>query len=121
MAVDGGCQNFMVQGSHVLPNPFILHTYLHNLISIFCVHNLVSPCPVIKLMEGTRLLVHVINANANCPSVSLELFYLGQLHHGHAHIPQTFGRQVCAGDVLNERPEVDAGVLLGVSIGCCIS
>lgn len=110
----------MVHGRHVLPNTFILHTYLHDLVSICYVHNLVSPCPVIKLMEGTRLLVHVLNANANCPSVSLELLYLGQLHHGHAHIPQTFGRQVCAGDVFNERPEVDAGVLLGVSIGCYI-
>lgn len=98
----------MVQGSHVLPSPFILHTYLHNLISICYIHNLVSPYPVVKLMEGTRLLVHVLNANANCPSVSLELLYLGQLHHGHAHIPQTFGRQVGAGDVLDEGSEVDA-------------
>lgn len=70
--------------------------YLQNFISICYVHNLACPYTVVKpaisastlsLIRETHLLVHVINANANCPSVSLELLHLGQLHNGPAHVP----------------------------------
>lgn len=69
----------------------------------------------------THLLVHLLNANANCPPVCLELLHLGQLHHSPANVSQSFSRQVGAGDMLDKGPEVDTRVLLGVSIRCCIS
>lgn len=70
-------------------------TYLDNLKSICYVHNLVFLSTLVMLFESQRytissrrnLLVHVLNTNTNCPSVSLELLYLGQLHHGTAHVP----------------------------------
>ena len=49
----------------------------------------------------------------------LKLLHLGQLHDGASDVPQPLGRQVRAGDVLDEGPEVDAGVLLRVAVRRC--
>jgi hypothetical protein len=61
--------------------------------------------------------IHVLEANLDSPPVGLELLHLGELHDGAADVPQTLGRQVGAGDVLDEGGEVDARVLLGVAVG----
>lgn len=64
-------------------------------------------------------LVHPLQPNPNCPSVRLQLLNLCQLHNRPAHIPQTLGRQIGAGNVLDVRPQVHTRVLLGIAICCC--
>jgi hypothetical protein len=61
----------------------------------------------------------VLNTNLDSASVGLELFNLGELHYGRANIAQTLSCEVCTGDVLDVRAEVDTRVLLGVAVGCC--
>ena len=51
--------------------------------------------------------------------MSLEFLYLGELHDGPSDVAKPFGRQVGAGDVLDEGPEVDARVLLSVAVRRC--
>lgn len=50
--------------------------------------------------------------------MSLQLLHLRQLHHRPAHILQALHGEIRAGDVLGERSEVDARVLLRIAIGC---
>jgi len=50
--------------------------------------------------------------------MSLQFLHLSQLHDRTAYIPETLRRQVRACDVLGERAEVDAGVLLCVAVRC---
>lgn len=72
--------------------------------------------------ESTRYLpIHMFDTDANSPPVSFKLLHLGQLHDRFTHIPQAFGGQVRAGDVLDERAQVDTRVLLGVAVRCCTS
>ena len=61
----------------------------------------------------------MLKPNAHRPSVSLELLDLRQLHDRTAHVLQSFLGQVRAGDVLRERREIHAGVLLRVAVGRC--
>lgn len=46
-----------------------------------------------------------------------ELLDLGELHDGASDVSQALGREVRARDVLDEGPEVDARVLLGIPVG----
>lgn len=48
-----------------------------------------------------------------------EFFDLRHLHDRGTHVAQTLLCKVRAGDVFGEGREVDAGVLFGVSVGCC--
>lgn len=64
-------------------------------------------------------LIHIIQPDTNRPAMSLQLLHLRQLHHRPAHIHQAFHGEIRAGDVLGERSEVDARVLLRIAIGCC--
>lgn len=48
------------------------------------------------------LLVQSREPDADRPPVCLELLHLGQLHDGPAHVPQTLGCQVGAGNVLDK-------------------
>lgn len=63
----------------------------------------------------------MVKTDADRPPVSLELLNLGQLHNSLANVLETLGSQVGAGDVLDERSEVDAGVLLGEAVGSYIA
>ena len=62
----------------------------------------------------------MLKTDADRPPVSLELLNLGQLHNSLADVLETLGGQVGAGDVLDERGEVDTGVLFGEAVGSCI-
>ena len=62
-------------------------------------------------------LAHVLKTDADRPPVSLKLLNLGQLHNSLANVLETLGGQVGAGDVLDERGEVDTRVLLGAAVG----
>jgi len=64
-------------------------------------------------------LIHILQPDTNRPPMSLQLLHLRQLHHRTAHILQALLGEISAGDVLCERREVDARVLLRVAIGCC--
>lgn len=64
--------------------------------------------------------VHVVDANAHSPPVSFQLLDLGELHDGLSHIPQPLRRQVRARDVLDERAQVDARVLLRIAVCSCL-
>lgn len=70
---------------------------------------------------NTLLTVQVRHADAHGPPVGLELLDLGELHDRLADVPQALGREIRAGDVLNEGRQVDAGVLLGVAVCSCDS
>lgn len=48
------------------------------------------------------LQTHVVESNAHGSSMSLELFNLGHLHDGAAHVLQTLLGEIGAGDVLGE-------------------
>lgn len=52
--------------------------------------------------------LHVVETDADCPSMSLELLDSCELHDGTANIPQSVGRQVGTRDVLDKRAQVDA-------------
>lgn len=58
----------------------------------------------------------MLDTDLDSPSVSLKLLNLGQLHDSRANVLESFGGKVGAGDVLLERAQVDAGVLLGKAI-----
>lgn len=64
------------------------------------------------------VLIHVLQPNTNRPTVRLELLDLGELHDGTADVAQALGAEVRASYVLGEGAEVDAGILLGVPVGC---
>jgi len=66
------------------------------------------------------ILAHPIKSNLDGASVGLEFFHLGQAHDCFAHVAQTLGREVAARDVFDVGAEVDAGVLFGVAVGCCL-
>lgn len=81
-------------------------------------------CPKIQFEFSTPfsplsslLSVQVVDSDLYRPPVSLELLDLGQLHDSAADIPQALGCQVRASDVLLERAQVNARVLLGKAIG----
>jgi hypothetical protein len=48
------------------------------------------------------LLIHVVYPDTYRPSVSLKLFDLGELHNSIAHVSQTLGCQIRAGDMLDK-------------------
>lgn len=50
--------------------------------------------------------------------MGLEFLDLGELLDGLANVPQTLGRQVGARNVLDKGAEVDARVLLCVTVRC---
>lgn len=62
--------------------------------------------------------IHVLDPNLNGSSVSLELFYLGQLHNSFANVSEALCREVGARDVFHEGAEVDTRILLGKAV-CC--
>lgn len=59
---------------------------------------------------------HVLQTNGHGASVSLKLLNLGELHDGLAHVLQSLGSQVTAGNVLDIRTQVHTGVLLCVAV-----
>lgn len=67
-------------------------------------------CSCFPSPKGTK-------SDLNCPSMRFELLDLGELHDGASDISQPLGREVRARDVLDEGPEIDTRVLLGIPIG----
>ena len=80
--------------------------------------NPVPPTPTPLLYYRSRRLQGA-EPDADGPPVRLKLLHLGQLHDRAPDVPQPLGRQVRAGDVLDEGPEVDARVLLSVAVRRC--
>lgn len=71
--------------------------------------------------RSNLILIHILNPNLNRPSMSLQFLHFSQLHDRTADISKTLRCQIRAGDVLGERAEVDAGVLLCVAVGCWVA
>lgn len=65
------------------------------------------------------LTVHVLKADAHGIPVGLKLLHLGKLHNRLTHVSQALGREVRAGDVLNEGSQVDTRVLLSITVRSC--
>lgn len=72
-------------------------------------------------LDSYLLPIHVVDTNLDGSAVGFQGLGLGELHDGVANVSQTLGRQVGAGDVLDEGGEVDSGVLLGKSVRSCIA
>lgn len=65
------------------------------------------------------LLIHMLEADLDSSPVRLQLLDLGKLHDRTTNITQSLRRQVRARNVLHERAQVDARVLLCKAVRCC--